>query len=75
MGAYKLLLEGVTKVYRDGKRSIEVLKPIDLTVAQGEFVSLVGPSGCGKSTLFNIIAGVDDPTSGHIVLNSDVDAV
>jgi ABC-type nitrate/sulfonate/bicarbonate transport system ATPase subunit len=71
----KLLVEGVTKVFRGGKRRIEVLRPIDMTIAPGEFVTLIGPSGCGKSTFFNIIAGVDEPTAGRIVLDGDADAV
>ena len=45
---------------------IEALKPVDLSVARGTFVSLVGPSGCGKSTLLNMIAGITRPSSGSI---------
>ncbi|HLI87976.1 MAG TPA: ABC transporter ATP-binding protein [Ktedonobacteraceae bacterium] len=71
MDAYKLCVEGVTRIYRDGERSLEVLQPIDLTVASGEFVTVIGPSGCGKSTLFNIIAGVDEPSSGSIAIDGD----
>ncbi len=48
-----------------------VLASIDLAVAEGEFVSLIGPSGCGKSTLFNIIAGVQQLTSGTIAIDGD----
>jgi ABC-type nitrate/sulfonate/bicarbonate transport system ATPase subunit len=67
----KLLVQGVTKVYRDGRRTLEVLQPIDLSVNRGEFVTLIGPSGCGKSTLFNMIAGVDEPTTGHISVDGE----
>ena len=67
----KLSVQGVTKTYRDGRKTVEVLTPIDLTVADGEFVTLIGPSGCGKSTLFNIVAGVDEPTSGIVVIDGD----
>ncbi len=70
----KLALEGVTKVFHTGRRTLEVLRPIDMTVSQGEFVTLIGPSGCGKSTLFNIIAGVDDPSSGSISLDGELNA-
>lgn len=73
--SHKLLLEGVTKVYRDGKRRVEALQPIDMQVAEGEFVTLIGPSGCGKSTLFNIIAGVDEPSTGRVVLDGEVNAL
>jgi ABC-type nitrate/sulfonate/bicarbonate transport system ATPase subunit len=71
MNTDKLLLEGVTRVFRTRRRALEVLMPIDLTVAQGEFVTMLGPSGCGKSTLFNIIAGVDEPSSGRLAIDGD----
>jgi len=69
MESLKLSVQGVTKTYRDGRKLVEALAPIDLTVADGEFVTLIGPSGCGKSTLFNIVAGVDEPTSGTIAID------
>ncbi len=47
----------------------EVLKNIDLEINDGEFLILVGPSGCGKSTLMNLIAGLEDITSGEIVID------
>ena len=49
--------------------TVEVIHGIDLEVEEGEFVVFVGPSGCGKSTLLRLIAGLDDPTSGDILLN------
>jgi NitT/TauT family transport system ATP-binding protein len=45
------------------------IENIDLTISDGEFVSIVGPSGCGKTTLLNILAGLDKPTEGEIILN------
>jgi ABC-type nitrate/sulfonate/bicarbonate transport system ATPase subunit len=77
---YQLSVQAVTKSYRvgnggRGKRSLEVLLPIDLTVGYGEFVTVIGPSGCGKSTLFNIIAGVDVHSSGHIAIDGAMDGV
>ncbi len=48
--------------------SVEVIHGIDLQIEEGEFVVFVGPSGCGKSTLLRLIAGLDDPTSGDILL-------
>jgi len=75
MNPPKLSVQGVSKVYRNGKRSLEALASIDLTVAVGEFVTVIGPSGCGKSTLFNIVAGVEKPTSGVVAIDEDASAV
>lgn len=57
-------LQAVTKRYINGMESLTVLKEIDLTVADGEFVSIMGPSGSGKSTLMHIVGLLDVPTSG-----------
>jgi len=69
----KLEIKDVTKSFyrNDGKQStlINAIENIDLAVNDGEFVCLVGPSGCGKSTLLNILAGLDNPTNGQVVLN------
>ena len=52
--------------------TVEVLKDIDLTVEDGEFVVFVGPSGCGKSTLLRVIAGLEDATAGTVAIGGDV---
>lgn len=75
MDSPKLLVQGVTKTFRTGRQRLDALASIDLTVAAGEFVSVIGPSGCGKSTLFNIIAGVDQPTSGLIAIDGETDTI
>jgi putative ABC transport system ATP-binding protein len=62
-------LRGVTKGYAKGDQKITPLDAVDLDVCEGEFVSLMGASGTGKSTLLNLIAGIDRPTSGSIVVN------
>ena len=61
---------GVTKVFNKGKANqVEALIDIDLTIAPGEFVSLIGPSGCGKSTLLRLIASLTEPTAGTVLVN------
>lgn len=66
-----LLLRDVSKSFRQARRSLQVLQPLDLEVAPGEFVSLIGPSGCGKSTLFNIIAGLEQPDGGSLTIDGE----
>lgn len=61
-----LRLQGVGKTYPNG---VEALMPVDLMVQPGEFVVLVGPSGCGKSTLLRLVAGLETPTKGNILLD------
>jgi putative ABC transport system ATP-binding protein len=58
----------VRKVYRRDSQEITVLDGIDLQVPEGEFVALMGPSGSGKTTLLNLIAGIDRPTSGQVIV-------
>jgi putative ABC transport system ATP-binding protein len=62
-------LERLTKHYKRDAIDIPVLDNIDLEVAQGEFLALMGPSGSGKTTLLNMIAGIDKPTSGRVVID------
>jgi putative ABC transport system ATP-binding protein len=64
-------VERLTKKYRLGKIEIPVLKGIDLTVRRGEFMIVAGPSGSGKTTLFNLIGGLDRPTSGKIWVSGE----
>jgi putative ABC transport system ATP-binding protein len=61
-------LRGLKKTYGLEREGVEVLHGVNLNVAQGEFLALTGPSGSGKSTLLNIIAGLDKPTSGEVVV-------
>jgi NitT/TauT family transport system ATP-binding protein len=60
-----LTVRGVAKRFASG---LQALDGVDLTVARGEFLSLLGPSGCGKSTLLRIVAGLTEPSSGSCVL-------
>lgn len=64
-------VQRVTKAYVKGDETITPLKDADLAVERGEFVSLMGASGSGKSTLLNLIAGIDRPTSGRILVAGD----
>lgn len=59
-------VRGVDKVFETRSGNVQALESIDLTVAAGEFVSLIGPSGCGKSTLMRLIADLDEPTTGGV---------
>src|SRR5262249_38241825 len=64
-------LEGVEirKFLRLGRERVEILNGISLRVERGEFVAIMGPSGSGKSTLLGIIAGLDNPTSGRVLID------
>ena len=62
-------MTGITKSYWMGDEWSPVLRGIDLTIQEGEFLSVLGPSGSGKSTLMNIIGCLDTPTSGEYVLH------
>ena len=58
----------VRKVYRRDAEEVVVLDGLTLTIPDGAFVALMGPSGSGKTTLLNLIGGVDQPTSGDLVV-------
>ena len=65
-GTY-LKFEQIGMSFHRGNASTEVLRDVNLTIEQGEFVSLIGHSGCGKSTLLNLIAGLLLPTGGALL--------
>jgi putative ABC transport system ATP-binding protein len=65
-------LRGVSKTVPSGTGQLTILHPLDLTIERGRVVAITGPSGSGKSTLLGLIAGLDAPSEGHIVLD-DVD--
>jgi putative ABC transport system ATP-binding protein len=59
----------VTKSFKLGKVDVEALKGIDLQISKGDYISIMGPSGSGKSTLFNMIGGLDKPSSGKVFID------
>ncbi len=63
-----VILEGIGKSYRRGVQKIPVLTDIDLTIGTGEMTALMGPSGSGKTTLLNLIAGIDHPDEGVLIV-------
>ncbi len=72
MGRSILEIKHVTKDFGDGNSTIRVLKNINLTVKQGEFIAVVGPSGSGKSTLLSVIGALLTPTEGDILIDQEV---
>ena len=58
----------VTRTFRQGKRTVPVLRGLSLEMQSGEFLALMGPSGSGKSTLLNLIAGLDRPSGGEVIV-------
>jgi len=64
-----LKISNLTKSFNSGEQKIQVLKGINFSVCEGEFVSISGPSGCGKSTLLNIMGILDTPDSGEYVVD------
>ncbi|WP_026560548.1 ABC transporter ATP-binding protein [Bacillus sp. J37] len=64
-------LTSITKSYKVGQDTLDVLKNINLTINNGEFVAIMGPSGSGKSTLMNVIGCLDNPTSGAYLLDEE----
>src|SRR5271165_3847001 len=62
-------VRSLKKSIRNGTRTVDILRGIDLLIPQGEFVAIMGASGSGKSTLLGLLAGLDSPTSGKIFLD------
>jgi len=69
MSELLLSARGLTKTYVMGKRSLEVLRGVDVDIARGDFLALRGASGAGKSTLLHLIGGLDTPNAGEIIFN------
>ena len=63
--------ENLIKTFQNGKETSMILKQLNFSVKEGEFVSIMGPSGCGKSTLLYLLGGLDLPTSGSVKFNGE----
>jgi putative ABC transport system ATP-binding protein len=64
-------VSGLTKTIQTATHRVEILRGIDFEIERGEFVAIMGPSGSGKSTLLGLLAGLDSPTTGQIVLDGE----
>jgi NitT/TauT family transport system ATP-binding protein len=69
----KIVVKDVTKIFVESRTGAEVtaVEDINFSIDEGQFVCLVGPSGCGKSTMLNILAGLENPTNGTVILNGN----
>lgn len=67
----KVIFRNVSKTFDKAGEALQVLKDINLEVAEGEFVCLLGPSGCGKSTLLNIVGGFETPDTGSVTIDGE----
>ena len=68
----RLSIRNVGKIFPSGRRGVpptEALKPVSLEIGDNDFITVLGPSGCGKSTLLRLVAGLETPTSGEILLD------
>ena len=66
-----ITLQNVTKTVQSGAEDLTILKDVSLEIPDGQFISVTGASGSGKSTLFGLIAGLDAPTSGNILIDNE----
>lgn len=64
-----IIVQEANKEFGRGKNTVAALKDVNLEIQAGEFVAIVGPSGCGKSTLLHVMAGLEQPTAGRILLD------
>src|SRR5690242_21843268 len=71
-----LVARDLSKEYRSGENRLAVLRDVSFSIPQGAFVAIVGPSGSGKTTLLGLLAGLDTPTRGRVLLdNADLTAM
>ncbi|HXF79228.1 MAG TPA: ABC transporter ATP-binding protein [Usitatibacter sp.] len=70
-GSAMVSITHLSKSYRRGDQVVPVLRDITLSIPEGDFIALMGPSGSGKSTLLNLIAGIDKPDSGELLVHGE----
>ena len=70
--SHRIEFAGVKKIFGSGDSAVHAFGPVDLTVEEGEFISLLGPSGCGKSTLMLMTSGLLDATEGTVTIGGKV---
>ena len=58
------------KLYASGESTVQAVKGVNVLVESGEMIAIMGPSGCGKTTLLNVLSGIDEPTSGEVIIDS-----
>jgi len=67
-----IVIEKLKRIYNQGGLEVNAVNNIDLKISDGEFTAVVGPSGSGKTTLLNCIGGLDNPTSGKVIIDNEV---
>ncbi|MDD4308433.1 MAG: ABC transporter ATP-binding protein [Thermoplasmata archaeon] len=60
--------KNLTKTYKIGQVEVKALRGVNLTVRKGDMIAIMGPSGCGKTTLLNMLSGLDEPSSGNVII-------